>query len=141
MKSQPQEFRKAEFSESLQSGELILGASSVIPGFIRENARRNAVSFAPFFVRDCWVSLPNATIRRVSGAASGSVGQTASVCVTLKSADSEQILLDLVGALAYTTTMRSREGAAACSRDEAESGECCRCPHANPFCVDCYLAL
>lgn len=147
MKIQPRQSRQADVSERLQSGELIIkassGGSSVIPGFVRENAHRNSVSFAPFFVRECWVNLPNATIRTIRRVPAVRTDPP-SVCVTLKSGDSEQVLLDLIGALAYATATRSREnpdGAADHSRTEAESGQCRRCASSKEFCVDCYLTL
>jgi hypothetical protein len=139
MKSELQKFESAELSEILQSGELVVGLSSAIPGFIRKSLSQNAISFAPYYMRDYWVDLPSAIIREVAPK-NGASGENRSVSIALRpGVIKEQVLAQIIAALAPSHNMVKARGVS--SSGSTESGICCSCKKGDKYCVDCFLSL
>ncbi len=137
--------RKARNSDlhPVQNGELIIGMSSAIPGFIKKSTAQNAISFAPFYLRDHWVDLPTAIIRKTAPVSNGNSKNQKSVAFALRPGN-EKVLIDIIGALTRTPLARSNGTARAKDPSvggNGPSGICCSCTRGDAYCVDCYLAM
>lgn len=135
MNTEAQKHQTIDLRDRLQSGELVIGLSSAIPGFIKENPARKAISFAPFYVRDKWVDLPIAIIQEIPQE------PKLPLSFSLKPGSrKEKVLIDIIGALANTVPMRAGgNGSLRKDAATAECGACSRCAVGDEYCVDCYL--
>jgi hypothetical protein len=139
MKSELQKSENAGLSEMLQSGKLVVGLSSAIPGFIRRNLSQNAISFAPFYMRDSWVDLPAAIVMEVAPTSGASEESPAFSIALRHGVAKEQILAQIIEALGPAHNMMKARGASA--PGGAESGICSSCKQGDKDCVDCFLSL
>ncbi|NLT66135.1 MAG: hypothetical protein GXX84_05980 [Acidobacteria bacterium] len=138
----------SELPETLQSGELVIGLSSAIPGFIKRNVTHSAISFAPFFMRDHWIDLPIATVQELSPAPNANPMEKGISLALRPGGNNEKVLMDLIGALATNAgglkVARGNgkaESAAIPESSSAEHGICRNCKRGDEYCVDCFLAI
>lgn len=145
MNAEPRISEESELHEKLQSGQLIIGLSSAIPGFIKKNPSQNAISFAPFFARDSWVDLPIAIIQELVPTPNGGPKEHIPLSLALKpGGKKEKVLLDIIDALSQTPMAKAKGNGTAktngsLSVSSSENGVCRRCAMGDEFCVDCYL--
>jgi hypothetical protein len=124
------ELHMYECPEMLQTGELVVGLSSTIPGFIRKSSSQSAISFAPFYMRNQWVDLPMAIISNMVPA-NGSAETRLSIALRPGS-KRDKILAEIIAALAPNSGAANANGAG--------QGICCNCKLGGPDCVDCFLS-
>jgi hypothetical protein len=148
MNTEIRKSEKTELHDKLQSGQLVIGLSSAIPGFIKKSPANNAISFAPFFIRDRWVDLPIAIIQELVPAPNSQMlKEHLPLSFALKPGEKkERVLMDIIDVLtkpvptrANGTGMIKATGSAPLS--SSENGICRKCSMGDEFCVDCYLAL
>jgi hypothetical protein len=117
----------SELREKLQSGRLVIGLSSAIPGFIKKDPNQDAISFAPFYARDSWVKLPVAIIQKEVPAQNSKPKEHLSF--TLKPGPrKEKVLAELIDALTHANSPAA-----------SELSVCGRCKLGDSSCVDCFL--
>jgi len=145
MNTEPQKFEKSELHEKLQSGQLVIGLSSAIPGFVKKQPTHNIISFAPFFARDRWVDFPVAIVQELTPASNGMYKEHLPLSIALKpEGRKEKILMEIIGAMAHSAPGQINKTAKTngpSSLDISESGICRQCQMGDECCVDCYLAL
>jgi hypothetical protein len=134
------ELQKSEFSdfqEKIQSGQLVIGLSSAIPGFIKKDPNQTTFFFAPFYARERWVNLPIGIVQEQP--------EHLPLSFSLKPGGrKEKVLEQLIDALAQTAPTQVKGNGAdkangSSAKLTAECGTCARCPLGDGFCVDCYL--
>jgi len=108
MSADLQKFDVSELHEKLQSGRLVIGLSSAIPGFIRKDPGPGSVYFAPFYARDSWVKLPVAIIQEEVPASNAR--PAGHLSFTLKpGARKEKVLAELIDALTHANSPAASE--------------------------------
>jgi hypothetical protein len=143
MSTELKKFEVSDIHEKLQSGQLVIGLSSAIPGFIKEDPNRKAISFAPYYARDRWIDLPIAIIKELPPTSNGKPKEHLPVSFELKSGGKrEKVLIDIIGALTRADQGPANgKGTMASSSlpSASENGICRCCKMGDEFCVDCYL--
>jgi len=142
MNTEPQKSEMPELHDKLQSGRLVIGLSSAIPGFIKKDPKHKAISFAPYYSRDRWIDLPIAIIQELPN--EQPLDHLPLSFALKPGSKKEEVLINIIGALTNTAPMMAKgngtsksNGSSAVSN--AESGMCRRCALGDGFCVDCYL--
>ncbi len=143
MNTELKKFEVSDIHEKFQSGQLVIGLSSAIPGFVKQDPNHKAISFAPYYARDSWIDLPIAIIQELPSTANGKPKEHLPISFALKpGGKKEKALIDIIGALARAEPGPANGNGTAAGSPLSSASECgfCRCcKMGDEFCVDCYL--